>query len=197
MPLRIFAAASGFASASSNMRTPSPVNRRAIVKGVSFGWTWYVGPAPATVVPLPIAAAQVLGPTMPSGTSPCCACQVFVAAAVAGPNFPSGATPMIFCQSTTSEPLDPCWIVACVVVVGVGGDTGVGAIEIGTAAGTPVGTDAIATPCAAAQVSGPTMPSGLSPCCVCQVFVAAAVAGPNLPSGVTPRSEEHTSELQS
>ena len=37
IPLRIFAAVSGFASASSNMRVPSPVKRRAMVKGVSFG----------------------------------------------------------------------------------------------------------------------------------------------------------------
>src|SRR5689334_15941974 len=60
---------------------------------------------------VPCAAAHVFGPTMPSGVIPRCACHVFVAATVAGPNLPSGVTPMSVCQSTTSGPVDPCWIV--------------------------------------------------------------------------------------
>src|SRR5689334_4876365 len=189
MPLRRFAAVSGFASASSNIRAPSPVNRRAMVNGVSFGSTWYVDPAPAVAKSAPSAAAHVFGPTTPSAVSPRFACHAFVAAAVAGPNLPSGATPMICCQSATSGPLEPCWIVACVVAGAVGGGIAMGIAggkTVDGEAGTDVTTAATAAPCAAAHVLGPTTPSAVSPCCACHVLVAAAVAGPNLPSCVTP-----------
>src|SRR5258708_4248349 len=152
IPLRMLAAASGFASASSNIREPSPVKRRAIVKGVSFACTWYVGPQPAEADD-PSAAAHVFGPTTPSAVRPCCACHVRVAAAVAGPNLPSGATPTTFCHSTTSGPLAPCWIVACTVTepgagatIGMIGTEGAAdGIAVATA-GTEVATAAMATP---------------------------------------------------
>src|SRR6185295_4489584 len=125
-----------------------------MVKGVSLGWTWYVAPAPAAAEAPPRAAAHVFGPTMPSAVKPCWVCQVFVAAAVFGPNCPSGVTPMIFCQSTTSAPLEPCRIVACVVtgVVAVGAIGIAGAatgidVAIGGAIGIGIATDATATPC--------------------------------------------------
>src|SRR5258708_24513325 len=115
----------------------------------------YVGPHPATADD-PSAVAHVLGPTTPSALRPCCDCQVFVAAAVAGPNFPSGATPMTFCQSTTSGPLAPCWIVAC-VVMGAVAAAGI----VGPVVGVAVATAAMATPCSAAHDLCPTTPSAV------------------------------------
>src|SRR4051794_41407754 len=45
------------------------------------------------------------------------------------------------------------------------------------------------------QVAGPTTPSAVKPCERWKRLTARAVPGPNTPSA--PRSEEHTSELQS
>src|SRR5689334_23200977 len=134
---------------------------------------------------------------MPSAGRPCFVCQVLVVAAVPGPNFPSVATPMIFCQRTTSGPLEPCLSMARLAAAG--GEAGAGATAVGMGAGasgaraagtagvavgatagggcfvaTAAGVDTVTTGVAvtaAAQVIGPTTPSGVIPCCDCQVFV--------------------------
>src|SRR5258705_465508 len=114
-----------------------------MVNGVSFGWTWYVAPAPAAADAPPSAAAHVFGPTTPSAVKPCWVCQDFVAAAVFGPNFPSCATPTIFCHRATSGPVDPCWIVVCGPrSVEAAGAAATGVVAIGAA---PAGGMVVAT----------------------------------------------------
>src|SRR5205807_1289251 len=107
---------------------------------------------------------------------------------------PSAGTPTIFCHATTSGPLEPSPICACVIANGEGGDgvgaeTGIVGID-GTTPGTGAPGTALVTndPNAFAQVSGPTIPSGVTPCAACHVFVAASVFGPKMPSDLTPMS---------
>src|SRR5690242_5299748 len=109
-----------------------------MLTGVAVGIGGAIGIVGAIeVTTVPCAAAQVFGPTMPSGVKPCCDCHVLVAAAVLGPNLPSCVTPTIRCHRTTSGPVEPCWMVGCDprrVEAGGGAVTG-----IATAAGELVG----------------------------------------------------------
>src|SRR5260370_9579237 len=138
----------------------------------------------------PSAAAQVLGPTMPSGVSPCALCHARVAACVCGPNLPSAGTPTIFCHATTSAPLEPSPICACVVDAGAEGiDMVIGVVPgITPGMGTPGAAEGTPASVASAfcHVTGPTMPSAATPCAACQVLVAASVFGPKMPSALTP-----------
>src|SRR5260370_16911442 len=115
----------------------------------------------------PSAAAQVLGPTMPSGVSPCALCHARVAACVCGPNLPSAGTPTIFCHATTSAPLEPSPICACVVDAGAEGiDMVIGVVPgitpgMGTPAA-PEGTPPTA-PTPSSHRPAPTIPSPPTP----------------------------------